>query len=91
MISFYYEKSDDLLTQIDDYLYIFDVVVTEAYRKRNIATHLIKCAEDYAAQIGIRTVRLNVLTRNEAALGAYHKAGYTVDLLGMIKTLEQSA
>lgn len=88
MISFYYVQSGDILTHAPDYLYISDLVVTAAYRNQNIATRLIQQAEDYARELGIQYVRLYVLTRNEAALGAYRKAGYAVDLLGMVKVLD---
>jgi ribosomal protein S18 acetylase RimI-like enzyme len=88
MISLYCEKSNNPLSQVDDFLYISEVIVSEAYRRRNIATHLIKRAEDYARQMGMQYVRLHVLAQNEAALGAYRKAGYEVDLLRMIKALD---
>ncbi len=90
MISFYYEHSGDVLTRAGDYLYISDLVVTEAYRNQNIATRLIQRAEGYARELGIQYVRLYVLARNEAALGTYRKAGYVTDLLGMIKVLDQT-
>lgn len=91
MISFYHAQSGDILTRAPNYLYISDLVVTATYRNQNIATHLIQRAEAYARELGIQYVRLYVLTRNEAALGAYRKAGYVVDLLGMIKVLDQTA
>ena len=62
----------------NDYIYLDDFSVTEAYRNKGIGTKLICCAEAYAKEIGIPAVLLHVEKTNESARNLYERLGYSI-------------
>ena len=60
------------------YIYLDDLSVTAAYRGRGIGTSLIRRAEAYAEEIGIRRIVFHVEKSNASALRLYDRLGYTV-------------
>ena len=62
----------------NDYIYLDDLSVTEAYRNKGIGTQLITAAESYTRQIGIPAVLLHVEKTNGSAMSLYEKLGYSV-------------
>jgi len=90
MMSMYHEHHDEILMAGNDYLYISDLVVTAEYRRQNIATYLMKRAEEYARLIKMPLIKLHVIAQNEAAIGAYRKSGFHMDGVEMIKSLDES-
>lgn len=55
---------------------IFSLCVIEAYRKKGIATHLLKMMEEEFCLRGIKKIRLEVSTRNSVARLFYKRHGY---------------
>lgn len=52
------------------------VYVVPAWRRRGVATELMRVAEDAARRGGAREVRLSVVAENAPALRLYRKLGY---------------
>ena len=57
-------------------LNVHDITVTPRYRRRGIATALLRQAEQAARELGCCKVTLEVLEGNIAAARAYRQAGY---------------
>lgn len=68
-------------------LRIEDLFVKEGYRRRGIARLLFGACNAYAAENGIDTVTLNVLSNNEKAVGFYKSVGFEISAYKMIKQL----
>ena len=66
---------------------IVSLYVKEEYRKKGIATQLIKCCEDTARRQGRRFISLDILAGNEKALALYRKLGFYDYKTTMIKDL----
>lgn len=62
----------------ETYIYLDDLSVTEQYRGRGIGTRLIRAAEAYAKELGIRVVVFHVEKTNVSAFRLYERLGYTV-------------
>ena len=62
----------------EEYAYLDDFSVTEAYRSRGIGTALIRAAEEYARELALSAVLLHVEKTNEAARRFYEREGFTV-------------
>ena len=63
----------------EDYIYLDDFSVTEAYRDKGIGKELLKVAESYAEQLDIHKVLLHVEKTNVAAMRLYERSGYSID------------
>lgn len=59
-------------------LYITEVAVDSAMRRRGIAMSLIRGAEDFARGRGVQELYLHVDAQNEGALRFYERAGFRV-------------
>lgn len=57
---------------------IEEVFVVPAWRKKGIATHLIRYGLRYLQEKGYTAARLSVLTKNEKALELYQSLGFTI-------------
>ena len=66
---------------------IVSLYVKEEYRKKGVATQLIKCCEDTARRQGRRFISLDILSGNEKALTLYKKLGFYDYKTTMIKDL----
>lgn len=64
----------------ENYIYLDDLSVTEKYRDRGIGSRLIRDAEQYAEDIGIRAIIFHVERSNERAHQLYERLGYRNDL-----------
>ncbi|MBQ7980245.1 MAG: GNAT family N-acetyltransferase [Oscillospiraceae bacterium] len=60
------------------FIYLDDLCVTEKHRCHGIGTDLIKKAEQYARNISIPTIMLNVEHSNTSAFRLYEKLGYVL-------------
>ncbi len=56
--------------------YIWTIEVLPAFRRRGVATELLKGVEFSAAQAGCRSIELHVSERNNGAFTLYEAAGY---------------
>ena len=61
-----------------DYIYLDDLSVTEAYRNLGIGSALIREAENYAREIGIRDIIFHVEKSNISAFRLYERLGYQI-------------
>ncbi len=57
--------------------YITSIAVIEEYRKKGVATKLIKACFDFAKENKLSFVSLEVRTSNKAALSLYEKMGFS--------------
>ena len=62
----------------EDYVYIDDFSVAEAYRNKGIGSELIGIAEAYAKEISTGAVLLHVEKTNESATRLYERLGYSI-------------
>ena len=62
----------------EDYIYLDDLSVTEAYRDHGIGSALIWEAEAYAQEIGIQDIVFHVEKSNTEAFRLYKRLGYTI-------------
>lgn len=62
----------------DDYIYLDDFSVTEAYRNQDVGSALIRTAESFAGEINISRICLHVEKTNLDALRFYENKGYLV-------------
>ena len=69
--------------------YLGFMYVLPAYRGRGINGKLIDVLKNWALLQGITELRLEVYSKNEAAISAYEKAGFSGLLLEMRMNLEQ--
>ncbi len=71
---------DDTYEDLDSrpvrYVYVSDLIVGAADRRRGIGRALMREAERWARARRVRQVRLNVLARNPTARAAYRALGY---------------
>ena len=63
----------------EDYIYLDDFSVTEAYRNKGIGSELLNVAESYAREINIPEVFLHVEKTNGAAMRLYERFGYSIN------------
>lgn len=59
------------------YAYVQDIAVAESHRRRGIGAALLERCETLAREAGARWLRIAVLSRNEPAVRAYEKVGFT--------------
>ncbi len=57
-------------------MYISDVAVTQAARRRGIARALLADLDEWAGRRGCRTIRLSMHAGNEPASRLYEQLGY---------------
>lgn len=82
-------EPESYLTSLAPYAYISDLVVLPAYRRQGLGSALLAQAEAFAAQQGVRVLRINVLAKNEGAKAVYHQAGFRGYEIGLLKDLDE--
>ena len=70
--------SVEVYREPDNYIYLDDLSVTERYRGRGIGTRLIREAEAYAKEQGIRHIFFHVEKSNLSAFRLYERLGYAI-------------
>lgn len=69
------------------YGYITDLYVEPAWRSQGIAQRLLAAAEAHARARGMTRLRIEALSNNQEALGAYRRFGFTPYVLTLEKRL----
>jgi len=64
--------------EAEEYLYLDDFCVSQAYRSQGIGTKLIKMAESFAEKTGISKIVLHVEKTNISAQKLYERLGFTM-------------
>ena len=62
----------------EEYIYLDDFSVTEAYRNRGIGSELLRCAESYARENHIFSILLHIEKINRSAMRLYERLGFTI-------------
>jgi ribosomal protein S18 acetylase RimI-like enzyme len=71
-----HHTSQNILERDQEMAYITDLIVLAEYRGHGIGRRLLREAEEYAAGLGARRMRIGVLAANSAAHALYRDAGY---------------
>ena len=74
-------------TRKQNTLYIDDLCVDEAYRRKHIGSNLLNYVTDFAKKMKFHNVTLNVWALNEDAYRFYEKNGMHVQKYGMEKII----
>jgi len=69
--------------KFDNYAYLGFMYVEPDYRGRGINKSIIQVLTKWAKSKGLNELRLDVYSENKSAISAYHKAGFTSNLLNM--------
>ena len=69
------------------YLYVYDIVIYEPYRRKGYATAALLEAERIGRETGCVRADLNVFARNKGAQALYKKLGYDFSTMQMNKEL----
>jgi ribosomal protein S18 acetylase RimI-like enzyme len=76
----------------DDYphesAFVTDLIVLEPYRGRGIGRMLLSKAEDYARELGVHRLQLEVTFNNSKARRLYSSYGFENDLIRVEKKLQ---
>jgi ribosomal protein S18 acetylase RimI-like enzyme len=81
-------KNDELIVRKVDTVYISDMVVLPDYRGQGIGELLIKKAEEYAKDQGIKYLKLIVFSKNQLARNLYFKMNFADYESAMLKKLD---
>jgi ribosomal protein S18 acetylase RimI-like enzyme len=69
------------------YAYVSDLVVRAVHRRCGIGRRLLSAAEGHARSRGMRSLRISVLARNDAARSLYGSAGFEEYEVELVKPL----
>lgn len=69
-------KKETLYMRGRDYLDIDEICVDKDHRRQGVASSIMKYIENYAKEIGIERIELNLCEFNEEALSFYEKSGF---------------
>jgi GNAT superfamily N-acetyltransferase len=67
--------------------FIYDLFVSEPFRRRGIAAQAMRLLEKEALRLGLRSLALHVFGYNLAARALYQKLGYEITNINMSKAL----
>jgi RimJ/RimL family protein N-acetyltransferase len=68
-------------------VWIYDIIISEDFRRRGYATRTLKLVEDRAKELGARSVGLHVFGHNHGAQALYEKMGYGATSITMAKPI----
>jgi RimJ/RimL family protein N-acetyltransferase len=68
-------------------VFVYDVVIFEAFRRHGYATQAFQTLEDHARELGATSIGLHVFGHNHAARDLYEKLGYMPTNIQMVKQL----
>ena len=78
-----------LETETEKYVGIInDIYVEEQYRGRHIAQQLLEYAEEWIDELGINSVRADIVTNNTSAFNFWSKQGYAPLYTSVYKNLD---
>lgn len=69
---------DDSVFAFSRYIHVNELVVDEGWRSKGIGRELMTYLENYASDIGVEAIRLEVWQANEDARAFYNKLNYDV-------------
>lgn len=71
------------------YGFIYDIFVEERFRRKGIASMLLRSAEGYCSAKGLEIVKLEVAANNPVALRLYERTGFTPERHFLGKKIEK--
>ncbi|MEW2132933.1 GNAT family N-acetyltransferase [Streptomyces sp. NPDC005435] len=71
-----------------DSAWLYDINVYEPYRRRGYGSAVLVAAEELVAREGKKSLHLNVVGDNEAAIALYQRNGYHVSSMYLAKQIE---
>ncbi len=76
----------------EDALYaeVTELIIDRGYRRRGVATALMRAAERAAAALGCRYVHVNAWHTNQDAIAFYRAAGYGAVMLGFERVIDNT-
>lgn len=88
-ISFFAEQGDDVIltAEANSYGYITDVYVIDSFRGTGVYQELLAKAIEHLKSLGVKSVKLNVVAKNERAYRAYLKSGFEPEEISLRKAL----
>lgn len=72
----------------NDQVWVYDIRIDEAYRRRGYASRAFDLLEDFARGKGINKIGLHVFGHNLGARALYEKLGFEITNLVMVKTFD---
>lgn len=82
-----YPEQNEIFEEAGRHLAIADIVVKAAFRKSGIGTALMKQAEIFAREKGLKEIRLYALYKNTTALQLYRNSGFREIGMALTKQL----
>ena len=79
--------AENLITSLQSFAYISDIVVLPEYQGRGIAKRLMAVAERFAKTLGVTHCKVGVLARNTAAARLYESSGFRPHEVTLTKLL----
>ena len=76
----------DFFTRVEE-PWIFDISVQPQFRKRGLASAMLKAAQDFLKERGFKHVGLQVIAHNTAARKMYEKFGYAPHAISLRRAL----
>jgi ribosomal protein S18 acetylase RimI-like enzyme len=76
----------DFFTRVEE-PWIYDISVMPAFRRRGLASTMLKAAQDFLRERGFKNVGLQVIAHNEAARKMYEKFGYAPHAISLRRAL----
>ncbi len=86
-----YPEQNEIFEQPGKHLSIGDIVVKPAYRHTGIGTALVKKAESFAMENGLKEIRLYTLFNNTTALQLYRNSGYRAFGIALTKQIARES
>ena len=71
-----------------EYALIEDLIVCAPYRRRGIGRHLLSRAEEYAREVGVLSLQLEVTAANSKARRLYNSSGFQEAWIELEKKLD---
>lgn len=82
------DKNDELIVNKIPTVYISDIVVLKEYRGKGIGKELMKKAEDFTKEKGLKYLKLIAFAENSNAIGLYKSLGFEDYETTMIKEIK---
>lgn len=89
-ISYFPERADDitLTAEANFYGYVTDVYVAADFRGTGVFQALMAKAIEHLKTLGVKSIKLNVVAKNERAYKAYLKEGFTPEEISLRKEIK---
>lgn len=77
----------EIQSGVQRFAFIYDIRISEQFRRRGYGTQAMIAAEDEAKALGLDRIALHVFGHNKAAQELYEKLGYEITNINMSKKI----